>query len=48
MRARVVDKLKREPIEDYRLDFEDGYGTRPDAEEDGHAAIGGAGSRGRR
>ena len=29
---------KREPIEDYRLDFEDGYGTRPDAEEDGHAA----------
>ena len=38
MRARVVDKLEREPVEDYRLDFEDGYGTRPDAEEDGHAA----------
>jgi len=38
VRARVVDKLQREPIEDYRLDFEDGYGTRPDAEEDGHAA----------
>ncbi|HYE86759.1 MAG TPA: hypothetical protein VEA16_10420 [Vicinamibacterales bacterium] len=35
--ARVVEKLEREPIEDYRLDFEDGYGTRPDAEEDGHA-----------
>jgi hypothetical protein len=37
IRARVVDKLRREPVEDYRLDFEDGYGTRPDAEEDGHA-----------
>jgi len=37
VRNRVVDKLEREPIEDYRLDFEDGYGTRPDAEEDGHA-----------
>jgi citrate lyase beta subunit len=37
VRSRVVDKLEREPIEDYRLDFEDGYGTRPDAEEDGHA-----------
>ena len=34
---RVVDKLTREPIEDHRLDFEDGYGHRPDAEEDGHA-----------
>ena len=37
VRARVVDKLEREPIEDYRLDFEDGYGNRPDTEEDGHA-----------
>ena len=37
VRARVFDKLQREPIEDYRLDFEDGYGTRPDSEEDGHA-----------
>jgi len=35
--ARVVAKLLREPIEDYRIDFEDGYGSRPDAEEDGHA-----------
>ena len=34
---RVAAKLQREPIEDYRLDFEDGYGNRPDAEEDGHA-----------
>jgi citrate lyase beta subunit len=31
---RVVEKLGREPIEDYRIDFEDGYGLRPDAEED--------------
>jgi citrate lyase beta subunit len=37
VRARVVDKLRREPVEDLRLDFEDGYGNRPDAEEDGHA-----------
>jgi len=35
--ARVVEKLRREPVEDYRIDFEDGYGLRPDAEEDGHA-----------
>ena len=37
VRNRVVEKLQREPIEDYRLDFEDGYGSRPDDEEDGHA-----------
>ena len=35
---RVVEKLRREPVEDFRLDFEDGYGNRPDAEEDEHAA----------
>ena len=34
---RVVDKLHREPVEDFRIDFEDGYGNRPDEEEDGHA-----------
>ena len=34
---RVREKLKREPVEDFRIDFEDGYGNRPDAEEDGHA-----------
>jgi citrate lyase beta subunit len=34
---RVVAKLDREPVEDFRVDFEDGYGNRPDAEEDGHA-----------
>ena len=33
----VTAKLEREPIEDYRIDFEDGYGHRPDAEEDRHA-----------
>ena len=37
IRRRVVDKLAREPVEDFRIDFEDGYGIRPDAEEDGHA-----------
>jgi citrate lyase beta subunit len=37
IRARVVNKLRTEPVEDFRLDFEDGYGNRPDAEEDGHA-----------
>ena len=37
--ARVVEKLEREPVEDHRLDFEDGYGNRPDAEEDGHAVA---------
>ncbi|WP_065388562.1 DUF6986 family protein, partial [Saccharomonospora iraqiensis] len=31
---RIRDKLAREPVEDLRVDFEDGYGTRPDAEED--------------
>ncbi len=36
---RVREKLKREPVEDFRIDFEDGYGNRPDAEEDGHAAA---------
>jgi citrate lyase beta subunit len=36
--ARVVEKLGREPVEDFRIDFEDGYGNRADAEEDGHAA----------
>ena len=35
--SRVVEKLNREPVEDFRVDFEDGYGNRPDAEEDGHA-----------
>ena len=35
---RVTEKLTREPVEDFRIDFEDGYGNRPEADEDGHAA----------
>jgi hypothetical protein len=38
---RVVEKLEREPVEDLRIDFEDGFGIRPDAEEDA-AAVGAA------
>jgi citrate lyase beta subunit len=34
---RVREKLQREPVEDYRIDFEDGYGNRSDEEEDAHA-----------
>jgi citrate lyase beta subunit len=34
---RVREKLRREPVEDFRIDFEDGYGNRADEEEDGHA-----------
>src|SRR5262249_49092274 len=36
---RVAEKLKREAVEDFRIDFEDGYGNRPDDEEDGHAVA---------
>lgn len=35
--TRVIEKLSREPVEDFRIDFEDGYGNRSDTEEDGHA-----------
>jgi citrate lyase beta subunit len=35
---RVLAKLRREPVEDFRIDFEDGYGIRPDEEEDADAA----------
>ena len=34
---RVLAKLEREPVEDLRLDLEDGYGRRDDDEEDTHA-----------
>jgi citrate lyase beta subunit len=34
---RLVARLSSEPVEDLRIDFEDGYGHRADAEEDGHA-----------
>ncbi|HUP18426.1 MAG TPA: phosphoenolpyruvate kinase [Gemmatimonadota bacterium] len=32
--ARVVAKLESEPVEDFRIDFEDGFGVRSDKEED--------------
>jgi citrate lyase beta subunit len=32
--VRVGEKLARTPVEDFRIDFEDGYGTRPDTDED--------------
>ncbi len=35
--TRVRAKLAREAVEDFRIDFEDGYGLRSDADEDGHA-----------
>ena len=35
--ARVRAKLQREPIEDLRIDFEDGFGLHSDAEEDATA-----------
>lgn len=35
---RVRAKLEREPVEDLRVDFEDGYGGRTDADEDEAAA----------
>ncbi|MBB0247073.1 aldolase, partial [Streptomyces alkaliphilus] len=39
--AAVRGKLRGEPVEDLRIDFEDGYGTRPDSEEDERAlAVG--------
>jgi hypothetical protein len=34
---RVAAKLAAEPVEDLRIDFEDGYGVRSATEEDGHA-----------
>jgi citrate lyase beta subunit len=34
---KIIQKLKREPVEDFRIDFEDGFGNRPDDEEDATA-----------
>lgn len=34
---RVIEKLRSNPVEDFRIDFEDGYGIRTDDEEDAHA-----------
>ncbi|GAA2273642.1 aldolase/citrate lyase family protein [Actinomadura luteofluorescens] len=36
VRERVAAKLASEPVEDVRIDFEDGYGVRDDQEEDAH------------
>lgn len=36
---RVAEKIAREAVEDFRIDFEDGYGTRSDDEEDGHTVA---------
>lgn len=35
--TRVAAKLRSQPVEDYRIDFEDGFGYRPDDEEDSAA-----------
>ena len=35
--ARIAAKLTAEPVEDLRIDFEDGFGPRTDADEDGYA-----------
>ncbi len=34
---KIVEKLNKEPVEDFRIDFEDGFGNRPDDEEDAAA-----------
>jgi citrate lyase beta subunit len=34
---KIVEKLKTEAVEDFRIDFEDGFGNRPDEEEDATA-----------
>lgn len=36
---RTIEKLKNEPVEDFRIDFEDGFGIRNDEEEDKFALI---------
>ncbi|MBP6333857.1 MAG: phosphoenolpyruvate kinase [Bacteroidia bacterium] len=36
---KVVAKLEREAVEDFRIDFEDGFGNRPDEEEDATAVT---------
>src|SRR5690606_31923183 len=34
---KTLEKLQTEPVEDFRIDFEDGYGFRSAEEEDRHA-----------
>ncbi|WP_223787188.1 DUF6986 family protein [Marinicella meishanensis] len=36
---RVTERLQKRAVEDFRIDFEDGYGNRPDAEEDATAVY---------
>lgn len=36
---KVIAKLEREAVEDFRIDFEDGFGNRPDDEEDNTAVA---------
>ncbi|GAA4684561.1 DUF6986 family protein [Phytohabitans rumicis] len=43
---RVLAKIKREPIEDLRIDFEDGYGAHDDAAEDAAAKAAASALRG--
>ncbi|MEO8447740.1 MAG: phosphoenolpyruvate kinase, partial [bacterium] len=37
--SKVIEKLKSEAVEDFRIDFEDGFGNRPDKEEDETAVF---------
>lgn len=37
--SKIVRKLKKEAVEDFRIDFEDGFGNRPDDEEDATAVT---------
>src|SRR3954470_20430239 len=39
---KLLAKLADQPVEDLRIDLEDGYGSRPDAEEDAAALAAGA------
>jgi citrate lyase beta subunit len=36
---KIIQKLKKEAVEDFRIDFEDGFGNRPDDEEDATAVA---------
>ncbi|MBC7474669.1 MAG: phosphoenolpyruvate kinase [Candidatus Sericytochromatia bacterium] len=36
---KIAEKIKREAVEDFRIDFEDGFGNRPDDEEDSTAKF---------
>ncbi|HXF42150.1 MAG TPA: hypothetical protein VNK26_00280, partial [Pyrinomonadaceae bacterium] len=37
LQERILAKLQSEPVEDFRIDFEDGFGIRSDSEEDSFA-----------